>query len=76
MVSVIVPVYNEEQYLQKCIDSICNQTLKELEIICIDDGSTDGSLRILQSAAEKDSRIRILTQNNLYAGRARNVGMK
>lgn len=74
-VSVIVPVYNEERYLLKCINSICNQTLKEIEIICVDDGSTDGSLQILHDLAEKDSRIQVLTQKNQFAGVARNHGM-
>lgn len=75
-VSVIVPVYNAERYLKKCIDSICSQTLQEIEIICVDDGSTDGSLQILKNYAENDSRIKVLTQDNLFAGVARNHGMQ
>ncbi len=75
-VSVILPVYNEERYLEQCLDSICNQTMKEMEIICVDDGSTDASPRILQDYAKKDSRIRIITQENQYAGVARNKGME
>ena len=74
-VSVIVAVYNEEQYLKKCLDSICGQSLKEIEIICVDDGSTDTSLQILQSYAQRDDRIKILTQKNQFAGVARNHGM-
>ena len=75
-VSVIVPVYNEERYLEKCMESICSQTLQEIEIICVDDGSTDGSLYILESFAENDSRIKVLAQENLFAGAARNYGMQ
>lgn len=75
-VSVILPVYNEEEYLSQCLDSICNQTLKEIEIICVDDGSTDHSLQILQRYASVDSRIRVLTQQNRFAGAARNHGME
>lgn len=75
-VSIIIPVYNEEQYLKQCLDSICNQTLKEIEIICVDDGSSDCSLEILQKYAEKDARIRVLTQKNQFAGVARNRGME
>ena len=56
-VSVIVPVYNAEKYLEKCMNTICNQTLKEIEIICVNDGSTDNSLLILNRYAERDSRI-------------------
>lgn len=74
-VSVILPVYNEEAYLRQCLDSICNQTLKEIEIICIDDGSTDRSFSILQDYEKSDSRIKVLTQKNQYAGVARNHGM-
>ncbi len=75
-VSVIIPVYNSEKYLRECLDSIINQTLKEIEIICIDDGSTDNSLDILKSYAAKDRRIIILQQRNLGAGAARNAGLK
>lgn len=74
-VSVIIPVYNAEQYLPKCLDSVINQSLKEIEIICVDDGSTDNSLEILKEYAKKDNRISIITQKNLYAGIARNAGL-
>lgn len=76
LVSVIIPVYNVEKYLEQCLDSIINQTLKDIEIICVDDGSTDRSLEILQEYKEKDNRIKVLTQKNLYAGVARNTGLK
>ena len=74
-VSVIIPVYNAERYLKKCLESVINQTLKEIEIICVDDGSTDSSVSILNEYAKKDSRITVLTQQNLFAGAARNNGM-
>ena len=57
-VSVIIPVYNVEAYLRKCLDSVVNQTLKDIEIICVDDGSTDGSAAILEEYAAKDVRIK------------------
>ena len=75
-VSVILPVYNEELYLQRCLDSICGQTLEEIEIICVDDGSTDHSLNILYDYAKRDERVKVLAQKNCYAGAARNYGMK
>ena len=75
-VSVIIPVYNAERYLETCLDSVINQTLQEIEIICIDDGSTDGSLLILNKYASIDSRIKIIKQKKLFAGTARNNGMK
>lgn len=75
-VSVIIPVYNEEQYLEQCLDSICEQTLKEIEIICVDDGSTDRTPQILERYEKKDFRIKIVTQRNQFAGAARNHGMK
>lgn len=75
-VSVIIPVYNTEKYLRQCLDSVINQTLKEIEIICVDDGSTDGSLEILKEYAGKDGRINIYQQENLFAGVARNNGMR
>ena len=58
-VSIIVPIYNKEKYLEKCLDSILGQTYRDLEIILVDDGSTDNSLAICQHYAEKDPRIKI-----------------
>lgn len=74
-VSVIIPVYNSERYLEKCLETVVNQTLRDIEIICVDDGSADKSLEILSRYAESDDRIKILTQKNEYAGAARNNGM-
>ena len=74
-ISVIIPVYNSEQYLRECLDSIVNQSLYEIEIICVDDGSTDNSLNILKEFAVKDCRITVIKQENLYAGIARNAGI-
>jgi glycosyltransferase involved in cell wall biosynthesis len=82
-ISIIVPVYNTEQYLRCCLESIINQTLKNIEIICIDDGSTDKSMDILNEYAEKYMRGRVegislilITQKNKGAGIARNKGIK
>lgn len=75
-VSVIIPVYNGEKYLKQCLDSVCNQTLKEIEIICVDDGSTDSSFQILEEYQQKDERIQLFQQENQYAGAARNLGKK
>ena len=75
-VSVIMPVYNVEKYLHQCMDSLVQQTLTDIEIICVDDGSTDNSLAILQEYAQRDSRIIVLQQKNSGAGVARNTGMK
>lgn len=75
-VSVIVPVFNVEKYLSRCLDSIINQTLKDIEIICVNDGSTDSSLNILENYKNKDNRIIIVNQKNLRLAAARNNGMK
>lgn len=75
-VSVIVPVYNVEQYLKECMDSLVGQTLKEIEIICVNDGSDDGSLEILQKYAKDDERITILNQENRGISNARNRGVQ
>ena len=64
-VSVIIPVYNSEIYLKECLDSVVNQTLQNIEIICIDDGSTDASMDILHEYARKDERFKILEQKHL-----------
>lgn len=74
-VSVVVPVYNVERYLKQCLDSIINQSLKDIEIICVDDGSTDGCPAILALYAEKDSRIKIITKPNSGYGNTMNVGV-
>ena len=76
MISVVIPVYNMEAYLRNCLDSVALSTWKDMEIICVDDGSTDRSLEILREYADKDSRIRILTQDHKYAGAARNAGIQ
>lgn len=76
VVSIIVPMYNVEKYLPKCLDSILNQTLKDIEVIAIDDGSTDSSSKILDEYAEKDSRIIALHIKNHGVSHARNLGLK
>ena len=63
-ISVIIPVYNMEKYLKRCLDSVVNQSLKDIEIICINDGSTYGSLDILKEYETKDNRIIIINQTN------------
>lgn len=75
-VSIIVPVFNTEKYLEKCINSLISQTLKDIEIICVDDGSCDNSLKILEDFKNKDDRIKIFTQSNKKQGSARNRGLK
>lgn len=71
-VSVIVPVFNAERTLSVCLDSICSQTLREFEVLCVDDGSTDGSAAMLRDYVARDARIRVLTQVNAGSGVARN----
>lgn len=76
-VSIIIPVYNVEKYLKQCLDSVINQTLQDIEIICIDDCSTDNSLKILKEYALKDNRIKIIEQKfNQGQGVARNEALK
>ena len=75
LISIVIPVYNVEPYLRECLDSVVNQTLKEIEIICVDDGSTDGSPAILDEYAKKDSRFTVIHQPNAGPSVARNVGI-
>ena len=75
-ISVIIPVYNVEQYLPKCLDSVLNQTLKDIEIICINDESPDNCAQILEEYQKRDSRIIILNQKNSGQGSARNRGLE
>ena len=73
-VSIVVPVYNVERYLRQCLDSLVNQTYQNVEIICVDDGSTDASSEILTEYALKNSRVRVIRQKNSGLSAARNVG--
>ena len=75
-VSLIVPAYNVEPYLVECMESITRQTLQDIEIICINDGSTDGTLGILKRYAEKDPRIILIDKENGGYGNGMNMGME
>lgn len=75
-ISVIIPVYNSEKYLKECLDSIIQQTINPIEIICIDDGSTDDSERIITSYKEQYDNIEIIKQSNKGSGPARNLGIE
>ena len=75
LISVIVPVYNLKQYIQRTLDSLFAQTHRELQVIAVDDGSSDGSLRILQEYAEKESRLVVIHQDNAGVSAARNTGL-
>lgn len=74
--SVIIPIFNNEEYLRECLDSIIKQSVENIEILCINDGSTDSSPFILSAYEKKDKRIKIINQKNLGAGIARNAGLK
>lgn len=74
--SIIVPIFNVEKYLPKCLDSILNQTFEDFEVICIDDGSTDSSLEILTEHSQEDRRVKIISQKNKGPSVARNNGLK
>lgn len=76
VLTVIIPAYNAEKYLPQCLDSVIGQTLKDIEVICVDDGSTDGSASVLQAYTQKDSRISVLTQGNSGQSAARNRALE
>lgn len=76
-VSVIIPVYNARKYLRQCLDSVVNQSLREIEVICVDDCSTDGSAELLDDYAARDVRVQIIkNETNLHAGPSRNRGLQ
>jgi glycosyltransferase involved in cell wall biosynthesis len=74
-ISIIIPAYNTDKYLSECIESVINQTLEDIEIICVNDGSTDGSLAILKNYASIDNRIIIINNENKGYGHSLNVGL-
>lgn len=76
MVSVIIPVYNVEKYLKRCVDSICNQTYKELEVLLVDDGSDDSSPEICEEYVKVDERISVIHKKNGGLSDARNIGVQ
>ena len=75
LISVIVPIYNMEKHLDRCLKSILGQTYRNLEILLIDDGSTDGSLEIMNGYAKRDSRVRVFHKENGGVSSARNRGL-
>ena len=75
LISIVIPVYNAEKYLAECLDSVCRQTLTDIEILCVNDGSADSSPVILRQYAEKDKRIRIMDQPNKGVSAARNAAL-
>ena len=74
-VSIIVPVYNVEKYLVRCMESLLNQTLKEIEIILVDDGSPDNCPQMCDEYARRDSRVKVIHKSNAGLGYARNSGL-
>lgn len=75
VISIIVPIYNAEKYLRECLDSIMGQTFSDIEVLCVDDGSTDSSPEILHEYAKKDSRFKVLIRRDFGPGTVRNVGL-
>jgi len=75
-VSIIIPVYNVAEYLPQCLDSVIEQTLKDIEIICVNDGSSDNSLEIIKEYAKRDFRIQVINlEKNSGLGNARNIAI-
>ena len=75
MISIVIPIYNGERFLRPCLDSILSQSVRELEVICVNDGSKDGTQSILEEYAAKDPRVVVLQQENQGIAAARNSGM-
>ena len=73
-VSIVIPIYNVEKYLRECLDSVIGQTLQDIEIICVNDGSKDSSLAIMQEYAERDERVKIIDKPNSGYGNSMNRG--
>lgn len=76
LISVIIPAYNAEDYIASCLSSVLSQTLSDIELIVVDDGSTDRTAAVVEESAQHDERVRLIRQENQFAGVARNTGMK
>lgn len=76
MISIIIPIYNSEKYIKRCVSSVIDQSYDKLEILLVDDGSTDNSLNICEAFAAKDNRIKVISQNNGGVSKARNTGLR
>lgn len=76
VISIIMPIFNGEAYLEESIGSALSQSLENIELICIDDGSTDGTAQILRNIQQEDQRLKVISQDNLGAGPARNAGLR
>ena len=76
LISIVIPVYNAEKYLRACLDSVLAQTYKNWEAICVNDGSSDNSAKILEEYAAKDARFHIINQQNSGVSTARNTGLR
>ena len=76
ILSIVIPVYNAEKTLRETLDSVLGQSLKEIEVICVDDGSKDRSVSVVEEYIAKDRRVSLIRQQNLYAGAARNAGIE
>lgn len=74
-ISVVVPIYNGEQYLKRCVDSVLEQTYKDIEVLLVNDGSTDDSLEILREYEQKDSRVKVIDKPNTGVSLTRNAGI-
>lgn len=75
-ISAILPVYNVEQYIKDCLDSIINQTMDDIEIICVNDGSLDNTLQVLEEYAQKDARIKIISPRKSRTGNCKKQRIK
>ena len=73
-VSILIPIYNVEKYLEQCLESVCSQTLKDIEIICINDGSTDSSLKIIKDFQKNDDRVVLINKKNSGNKKNKNKG--
>ena len=75
-ISIIVPIYNRREYIAKTLDNLLGQTIRDIDIICVNDGSTDGTEKVLAEYAKKDKRIKVMNKDNGGCSTSRNAGLK